>query len=127
MPDKNCFGSLTEEAPLFDRPLTLKNIEFIFALHAANSSQIHEKFTQNKTEADESWHSKHPRWRLHFTPPHSRWLNQVERFFAKITAERNRRGVIRGVAELQAAIEAYITTHNIPKMLIGIYNKKKDF
>jgi len=71
-----------------------------------------DNYATHKTEAVESWLAKHPRWHLHFIPTHSSWLNQVERFFAKITNERIRRGVFRSVAELQTAIESYITTHN---------------
>jgi len=71
-----------------------------------------DNYATHKTEAVESWLSKHPRWHLHFTPTHSSWLNQVERFFAKITTERIRRGVFRSVAELQVASETYIATHN---------------
>src|SRR5690606_41633126 len=47
-----------------------------------------------------------------FIPTHSSWLNQVERFFAKITTERIRRGVFRSIGELQEAIEDYIANHN---------------
>jgi len=79
------------------------------------SLEIHavlDNYATHKTEAVELWLSKHPRWHLHFIPTHSSWLNQVERFFAKITIERIRRGVFRSVAELETAIENYIATHN---------------
>jgi transposase len=71
-----------------------------------------DNYATHKTDAVESWLRKHPRWHMHFIPTHSSWLNQVERFFAKITNERIRRGVFRSVAELQQAIEAYIENHN---------------
>ena len=75
-----------------------------------------DNYATHKTEAVETWLAKHPRWHLHFIPTHSSWLNQVERFFAKITSERIRRGVFRSVAELQTAIEGYIAKHNeMPK------------
>jgi len=45
-------------------------------------------------------------------PPGHRWVNQVERFFADLTARQIRRGVHRSTQELQQAIEAYITTVN---------------
>src|SRR5262245_14315958 len=35
-----------------------------------------------------AWLTKHPASTLHFTPTSSSWLNQVERFFGKITAEQ---------------------------------------
>lgn len=71
-----------------------------------------DNYATHKTDAVESWLRKHPRWHMHFIPTHSSWLNQVERFFAKITNERIRRGVFRSVGELQQAIEAYISNHN---------------
>lgn len=33
------------------------------------------------------WLDKHPRFHRHFTPTYSSWLNQVERFFAYVTAD----------------------------------------
>ena len=71
-----------------------------------------DNYATHKTEAVEDWLAKRPRWKLHFTPTHSSWLNQVERFFAKITNERIRRGVFQSVGDLQRAIKEYITRHN---------------
>jgi transposase len=73
---------------------------------------ILDNYATHKTEAVEDWLAKRPRWRLHFTPTHSSWLNQVERFFARITNERIRRGVFQRVADLQRAIKEYIASHN---------------
>ena len=55
------------------------------------------------------WFARHPRYHLHFTPS---WLNQVERFFAKITTQRIRRGTFENVRALKTAIESYLTHHN---------------
>jgi len=49
---------------------------------------------------------------LHFTPTSASWINQLERFFGLITDEAIRRGVFHSVADLEAAIEAYLTQHN---------------
>ena len=59
-----------------------------------------------------SWLEKHPRFKLHFTPTSSSWLNLVERWFGEITRKRIRRGVFRNVPELIAAIEEYIRGNN---------------
>lgn len=59
-----------------------------------------------------SWFAAHPRYHLHFTPTGASWLNQIERWFADITAKRIRRGSFVSVKELIAAIEAYIREHN---------------
>ena len=58
------------------------------------------------------WLEKHPRFKLHFTPTSSSWLNLVERWFGEITRKRIRRGVFRSVPELVAAIEEYINCNN---------------
>jgi transposase len=71
-----------------------------------------DNYATHKTEAVEDWLAKRPRWKLHFTPTHSSWLNQVERFFARITNERIRRGVFQSVADLERAIREYIAAHN---------------
>lgn len=73
---------------------------------------ILDNYATHKTEAVEDWLAKRPRWKLHFTPTHSSWLNQVERFFARITNERIRRGVFQSVADLAQAIKDYIAAHN---------------
>jgi transposase len=59
-----------------------------------------------------AWLGKHPRFKLHFTPTGSSWLNLVERWFGEITRKRIRRGVFKSVPELVAAIEEYIRHHN---------------
>ena len=41
-----------------------------------------------------------------------RFLNAVENFFSKMTRQRIRRGVFRSIADLQAAINAYLAEHN---------------
>jgi transposase len=58
------------------------------------------------------WLVKRPRYHLHFTPTASSWLNQVERFFALLTARRLKRGVHRSVEELEAAVLSYVERHN---------------
>jgi transposase len=66
-----------------------------------------------------AWLNRHPRFQLHFTPTSASWLNLVERFFGLITADAIRRGVFHSVADLEAAIEAYLEQHNAdPKPFI---------
>ena len=66
----------------------------------------------HKTPEVNGWLAKHPRFKLHFIPTSSSWLNLVERFFAEITGKRIRRGVFRSVAELEGAIHDYLDHHN---------------
>src|SRR5829696_6421307 len=58
------------------------------------------------------WLLRHPRFHLHFTPTYASWLNLVERFFGLLTEKALRRGSHTSVAELRAAILAYVDAHN---------------
>ena len=59
-----------------------------------------------------AWLERHPRFRFHFTPTSASWLNAVEGFFSKLTRRRLKRGVFSSVADLQEAINRFITEHN---------------
>ena len=58
------------------------------------------------------WFARHPRYHVHFTPTSGSWVNQVERWFGKITAERIRRGSFESVRSLERAIQEYLSHHN---------------
>ena len=56
---------------------------------------------------------------FHFTPISASWLNAVEGFFAKLTKHRLKRGVFKGIADLQTAINRYLVeTNDNPKPFI---------
>jgi transposase len=71
-----------------------------------------DNYATHKAPKAAAWFQKRPRYHLHFTPTSSSWLNQVERWFAKITEQRIRRGVFKSVDGLIAAIDDYIAAHN---------------
>lgn len=73
---------------------------------------IMDNYGTHKTLEVKAWLVKHPRFKLHFIPTSSSWLNLVERFFAEITGKRIRRGAFQSVAELEQAIEDYLNRHN---------------
>lgn len=80
---------------------------------------IADNYATHKHPAVAAWLRKHPRFHMHFTPTSASWLNMVERFFRDLDTSRLRRGVFTSVAELQAAIDDYITHHNVhPKPFI---------
>jgi transposase len=58
------------------------------------------------------WLRRHPRFRVHFVPTYSSWLNLVERWFAKLTNDALRRGNHVSTRELESAITAYIDASN---------------
>ena len=71
-----------------------------------------DNYATHKTAAVKAWLAKHARFKLHFIPTSSSWLNLVERFFAEITDKKTRRGVFTSVAELEAAIDDYLMCQN---------------
>jgi transposase len=58
------------------------------------------------------WLGRHPRFRLHFTPTSSSWLNLVERWFRDLTENCVRQGSFDSVPQLINAINAYLTASN---------------
>ena len=73
---------------------------------------VMDNYATHKTPLIRAWFAKRPRWHVHLTPTSSSWLNQVERFFAKLTDKKLRRGVYRSVTQLNADIETFIAAHN---------------
>jgi transposase len=89
----------------------LKKIDKLVAKHL-DVHVVCDNYRTHKTKQVENWLKRHKRFKLHFTPTSSSWLNLVERLFAEITRQRIRRGVFRSVADLEAAIEAWIAARN---------------
>jgi len=97
-----------------------RHIEFLKFLRAINREvsgnlDIHMILDNYGTHGHpkvKAWLIKHPRFKLHFTPTSSSWLNLVERWFGEITRKRIRKGVFNSVPELITAIEEYIHCNN---------------
>jgi hypothetical protein len=70
--------------------------------------------TSHKSAAVRRWlkPKARRRFRFHFTPTSSSWLNQVERWFGLITERMIRRGTLRSVVELERAIYHWIANWN---------------
>src|SRR5512143_3660524 len=58
------------------------------------------------------WLAARPRFHVHFTPTYSSWINQVERFFACVTADLLQRSDRRSVQALEADIRAWVSAWN---------------
>lgn len=59
-----------------------------------------------------AWLQRHPRFVSHFVPTSSSWLNLVERWFGELTTKRIRRGSFASVADLEKAIEEFLSAWN---------------
>jgi transposase len=78
-----------------------------------------DNYATHKTKEIRRWFLHHPRYTLPFTPTHSSWLNQVERWFALLSQRQIKRGSHSSVRELQAAISEFIAVHNLqPKPFV---------
>jgi transposase len=80
---------------------------------------IVDNYATHKHPKVRAWLERHPRFHFHFTPTSASWLNAVEGFFAKLTKQRLKRGVFKGVVDLQAAINRYLAeTNDNPKPFV---------
>jgi hypothetical protein len=59
-----------------------------------------------------AWLAAHPRFRLHFTPVHCSWMNQVEQWFSILQRKRLRSPNFDDLAHLEARILAFIEEWN---------------
>jgi len=73
---------------------------------------ICDNYGTHKTPAVAKWLAAHPRFHMHFTPTYSSWINQVERFFAFITADLLVRSDHRSVQALEKDIRDWVKAWN---------------
>jgi putative transposase len=73
---------------------------------------IVDNYVTHKHGKVNAWLARHPRFHLHFTPTYSSWLNQVERWFALITARAIRRNSFTSVRQLKQQIDLFVQRYN---------------
>ena len=71
-----------------------------------------DNYSTHKSPSILTWLESHPRFHMHFTPTYSSWINQVERFFAYVTADLLQRSDHRTVRALENDIRAWIKAWN---------------
>ena len=79
---------------------------------ATRIAVVCDNLATHKAPVVQAWLARHPRFRLHFTPTGSSWINQVERWFGYLTAQKIRRGVHKSVQALEADIRDWIENWN---------------
>ncbi|MGH7112397.1 MAG: IS630 family transposase [Stellaceae bacterium] len=101
--------------------------EFIRFLNRINREtpagrEVHlivDNYAAHKHPKVRDWLGRHQRFHFHFTPTSASWLNAVEGFFARLTRRRRQRGIFKGIADLQTAINRFIAeTNDNPKPFI---------
>ncbi len=73
---------------------------------------ICDNYGTHKHPSIKRWLAAHSRFQMHFTPTYSSWINQVERFFAYVTADLLQRSDHRSVQALEADIRAWVKNWN---------------
>lgn len=73
---------------------------------------ILDNYATHKTPDVARWLRRHPRVHFHFTPTSASWLNLVELLFNELSRRQLRRLAVHSVAELIAAITAYLDRRN---------------
>ena len=94
--------------------------EFIEFLNQVNKNvpkelDVHvilDNYATHKHPKVVAWLSRNKRFTFHFTPTYSSWLNQVERWFGKITDKAIRRGSFKSVKQLVRKINEFIEHYN---------------
>ena len=89
--------------------LTLHLIIDNYATHKHPKVKSWTKWRNDRQQREQG----RPRLVLHFTPTSSSWMNLVERFFRDLTVDVVRDGSFESVAELVAAIGAYLAERNL--------------
>jgi transposase len=74
---------------------------------------IADNYSTHKHEKVSAWFKRNPRFKLHFTPTGSSWMNLVERFFRDISEECIRHGSFSSVKDLVDDITDYLTKWNL--------------
>jgi len=73
---------------------------------------VMDNYGTHKHPTVQTWLTRHPRFRPHFVPTSSSWLNLIERWFGELTAKRVRRGSFSSVEDLQHAITEFLAAWN---------------
>ena len=73
---------------------------------------VRDNYSTHKSPSILTWLEAHPRFHIHFTPTYSSGINQVERFFAYVTADLLQRSDHRSVQALERDIRNWVKGWN---------------
>jgi putative transposase len=100
----------------YDRHSNAEFLDFLRILDRAYpSGELHlivDNLSVHKHENVRRWLEGHPRIKLHFTPTHASWLNQIELWFSILSRKMLKRGIFNSTDELVANILDYIEKYN---------------
>ena len=73
---------------------------------------VMDNYGTHGTPEVKAWLKRHPRFRVHYIPTSSSWLNLIERWFAELTNKRIRRDSFLSVDDLITAINEFLAAWN---------------
>jgi len=59
-----------------------------------------------------AWFAAHPRWSVHYTPPHASWVNQIELFFSILQRKVIRNGNFDSREDLVSKMLGFISDYD---------------
>lgn len=100
----------------YDRHSNVEFLDFLRILDRTYpSGELHlivDNLSVHKHSNVRGWLEGHPRIKLHFTPTHASWLNQIELWFSILGRKLLKRGIFNSTDELVAKIIDYIERYN---------------
>jgi len=73
---------------------------------------VMDNYGTHGTPEVKDWLNRHPRFKVHYIPTSSSWLNLIERWFGELTSKRIRRDSFLSVNDLIAAINEFLAAWN---------------
>src|SRR6476660_7692088 len=73
---------------------------------------VMDNYGTHGTPEVKDWLNRHPRFKVHYVPTSSSWLNLIERWFGELTSKRIRRDSFLSVDDLIAAINEFLAAGN---------------
>jgi hypothetical protein len=90
----------------------LEEIDRTTPLHVTTIHLICDNLSVHHGKQVRAWLSKHPRFRMHFTPVHCSWMNQVEQWFSILQRRRLVAPNFQDLADLETKLLAFIAEWN---------------
>jgi transposase len=73
---------------------------------------IFDNGSSHVSKETKAWFAAHPRWTVHYTPPHASWVNQIELFFSILQRKVIRNGDFDSRDDLIAKLLAFISDYD---------------
>ena len=73
---------------------------------------VMDNYGTHKTEKVRRWFARHPRFRVHFTPTYSSWINLVECWFSVLSRRRLKRSSFTSRRHLERTVREFVDATN---------------